>query len=89
LAEGPLNEAINELDGDVVVEWMPFELRPHPEHLARLLLRDRLAREPDLIQNILAGQNTRRLPLSKALPVFVLYQTPSSMRTGTRIEWRR
>jgi len=30
LAEGPLNEAINELDGDAVVEWMPFELRPHP-----------------------------------------------------------
>jgi len=30
LAEGPLDEAIKELDGDAVVEWMPFELRPHP-----------------------------------------------------------
>lgn len=28
LAEGPLHEAT--LDRDVEVEWMPFELRPHP-----------------------------------------------------------
>ncbi len=30
LAEAPLNEALAELDGQVEVEWMPFELRPHP-----------------------------------------------------------
>jgi predicted DsbA family dithiol-disulfide isomerase len=30
LAEGPLKEAVAELDGEVTVEWMPFELRPHP-----------------------------------------------------------
>ena len=30
LAEAPLNEAVAEFDGEVVVEWMPFELRPHP-----------------------------------------------------------
>jgi predicted DsbA family dithiol-disulfide isomerase len=30
LAEGPLNEAVAELDGAVEVEWMPFELRPYP-----------------------------------------------------------
>lgn len=30
LAEGPLNEAVAELEGAVAVEWMPFELRPHP-----------------------------------------------------------
>ena len=34
LAEGPLNEAIAEInaeqDGAVEVEWMPFELRPSP-----------------------------------------------------------
>ncbi|MDA0230630.1 MAG: DsbA family oxidoreductase [Proteobacteria bacterium] len=30
LAEGPLNEAVAELEGAVEVEWMPFELRPYP-----------------------------------------------------------
>ena len=30
LAEDPLNEAVAELDGEVAVEWMPFELRPYP-----------------------------------------------------------
>lgn len=30
LAEGPLNEAVAEMDGAVAVEWLPFELRPHP-----------------------------------------------------------
>ena len=30
LAEGPLSEAVAELDGEVEVEWMAFELRPHP-----------------------------------------------------------
>ncbi len=30
LAEGPLNEAVAELEGAVEIEWMPFELRPHP-----------------------------------------------------------
>ena len=30
LAEGPLNDAVAALDGEVGVEWMPFELRPHP-----------------------------------------------------------
>ena len=30
LAEGPLNEALAEFDGEVEVEWMPFELRPYP-----------------------------------------------------------
>ena len=30
LAEGPLNEAVAELEGEVEVEWMPFELRPAP-----------------------------------------------------------
>ena len=30
LAEGPLNAAVAALDGEVGVEWMPFELRPHP-----------------------------------------------------------
>lgn len=34
LAEGPLNEAVTELNGEqagaVEVEWMPFELRPSP-----------------------------------------------------------
>lgn len=30
LAEAPLNEAVAEFDGQVVVEWMPFELRPYP-----------------------------------------------------------
>lgn len=30
LAEGPLNEAVAELDGQVAVEWRPFELRPYP-----------------------------------------------------------
>ena len=30
LAEGPLNEAVEELEGAVEVEWMPFELRPYP-----------------------------------------------------------
>ena len=30
LAEGPLNEALAELDGEVAVEWMPFELRHYP-----------------------------------------------------------
>jgi len=30
LAEGPLNEAVAEMEGAVEVEWMPFELRPYP-----------------------------------------------------------
>jgi predicted DsbA family dithiol-disulfide isomerase len=30
LAEGPLNEAVAALGDEVEVEWMPFELRPHP-----------------------------------------------------------
>lgn len=30
LAEGPLNEAVDEMDGRVAVEWRPFELRPYP-----------------------------------------------------------
>ncbi len=30
LAEAPLNEAVAEFSGEVVVEWMPFELRPYP-----------------------------------------------------------
>ena len=30
LAEGPLNEAVAELGGEVEIEWMPFELRPYP-----------------------------------------------------------
>ncbi|MBT6442163.1 MAG: DsbA family oxidoreductase [Alphaproteobacteria bacterium] len=30
LAEGPLQEAVKRMDGRVEVEWMPFELRPHP-----------------------------------------------------------
>ena len=30
LAEGPLNEALAEFDGEIEVEWMPFELRPYP-----------------------------------------------------------
>ncbi len=30
LAEGPLNEAVAAQNGAVEVEWMPFELRPHP-----------------------------------------------------------
>ena len=30
LAEGPLTEALKELGEDVTVEWLPFELRPHP-----------------------------------------------------------
>lgn len=46
-----------------------------PDRLASLLLRDRLAREPDLIERALEGRTTRRLPLSKAIPLLVLYQT--------------
>jgi predicted DsbA family dithiol-disulfide isomerase len=30
LADGPLAEAVAEMDGEVEIEWMPFELRPHP-----------------------------------------------------------
>ena len=30
LTEGPLNEAVADLEGAVEVEWMPFELRPFP-----------------------------------------------------------
>lgn len=30
LAEGPLTEAVADLEGAVEVEWMPFELRPYP-----------------------------------------------------------
>jgi predicted DsbA family dithiol-disulfide isomerase len=30
LAEGPLNEARREWGEDATVEWLPFELRPHP-----------------------------------------------------------
>jgi predicted DsbA family dithiol-disulfide isomerase len=30
LAEGPLNQAVAEMEGAVEVEWMPFELRPYP-----------------------------------------------------------
>lgn len=35
LAEGPLEEAIADVGVDVEVEWMPFELRPHPQPTLR------------------------------------------------------
>jgi predicted DsbA family dithiol-disulfide isomerase len=35
LAEGPLEEAIKDVGVDVEVEWMPFELRPHPQPTLR------------------------------------------------------
>src|SRR5690606_24479802 len=44
LAEGPIHEATEGLD--VTVEWMPFELRPHPTPTLRP--------EGDYLQNIWA-----------------------------------
>ncbi|MGY5005024.1 DsbA family oxidoreductase [Streptomyces griseus] len=35
LAEGPLEEAIDDIGAEVEVEWMPFELRPHPQPTLR------------------------------------------------------
>ncbi|MFE7141396.1 DsbA family protein [Streptomyces sp. NPDC057644] len=35
LAEGPLEEAIKDVGAEVEVEWMPFELRPHPQPTLR------------------------------------------------------
>ncbi|MEI5036164.1 DsbA family protein [Streptomyces sp. S1A(2023)] len=35
LAEGPLEEAIKDVGVEVDVEWMPFELRPHPQPTLR------------------------------------------------------
>ncbi|WP_327354435.1 DsbA family oxidoreductase [Streptomyces sp. NBC_01304] len=35
LAEGPLEEAVNDVGVDVEIEWMPFELRPHPQPTLR------------------------------------------------------
>ncbi|MFI7285064.1 DsbA family protein [Streptomyces anulatus] len=35
LAEGPLEEAIKDVGVEVEVEWMPFELRPHPQPTLR------------------------------------------------------
>ncbi|MFK0252362.1 DsbA family protein [Streptomyces sp. NPDC090445] len=35
LAEGPLEEAIGDVGADVEIEWMPFELRPHPQPTLR------------------------------------------------------
>lgn len=35
LAEGPLEEAIDGIGVEVEVEWMPFELRPHPQPTLR------------------------------------------------------
>ncbi|MGW0737993.1 DsbA family oxidoreductase [Streptomyces sp. NPDC002851] len=35
LAEGPLEEATTDLGIDVEIEWMPFELRPHPQPTLR------------------------------------------------------
>lgn len=35
LAEGPLEEAIKDVGVDVEVEWLPFELRPHPQPTLR------------------------------------------------------
>ncbi|MFJ2739254.1 DsbA family protein [Streptomyces sp. NPDC087440] len=35
LAEGPLEEAIADVGVEVEVEWMPFELRPHPHPTLR------------------------------------------------------
>ncbi|MDT0492512.1 DsbA family oxidoreductase [Streptomyces griseus] len=35
LAEGPLEEAIKDVGADVEVEWMPFELRAHPQPTLR------------------------------------------------------
>ncbi|WP_411078889.1 DsbA family protein [Streptomyces sp. cmx-18-6] len=35
LAEGPLEEAVKDLGVDVEIEWMPFELRAHPQPTLR------------------------------------------------------
>ncbi|MGV9522326.1 DsbA family oxidoreductase [Streptomyces griseus] len=35
LAEGPLEEAIDDIGAEVEIEWMPFELRPHPQPTLR------------------------------------------------------
>lgn len=35
LAEGPLDEAVKDVGVDVEIEWMPFELRPHPQPTLR------------------------------------------------------
>ncbi|MEU8890347.1 DsbA family oxidoreductase [Streptomyces sp. NPDC048442] len=35
LAEGPLEEAVKDVGVDVEIEWMPFELRPHPQPTLR------------------------------------------------------
>ncbi|MYT39137.1 thioredoxin domain-containing protein [Streptomyces sp. SID8356] len=35
LAEGPIEEAIKDVGVDVEVEWMPFELRAHPQPTLR------------------------------------------------------
>jgi predicted DsbA family dithiol-disulfide isomerase len=61
LAEGPLNEAINELDCDVVVEWMPFELRPHPTPT--------LKPEDDYLQD---GWRNSVYPLAKQMGVKIV-----------------
>ena len=61
LAEGPLNEAVQELGGDAVVEWMPFELRPHPTPT--------LKPEDDYLQN---GWRNSVYPLAEQMGVKIV-----------------
>ncbi len=61
LAEGPLDEAVREVDADVSVEWMPFELRPHPTPTLRP--------EGDYLQN---GWRDSVYPLAERMGVRIV-----------------
>ena len=63
LAKGPLNEAVEEFEGAVKVEWMPFELRPHPTPT--------LEPQGDYLQSEQLRRGRERLAIN-SVPTFII-----------------